>query len=60
VTPTAHDPHASILVDGTPVTSGTASRVIDLSSGAATVAIAVFAEDGIGSNTYTLHITSTR
>jgi polygalacturonase/pectin methylesterase-like acyl-CoA thioesterase/uncharacterized protein YjdB len=57
VTPTARDPHASILVNGAPVASGTASPAIDLSSGAATVAIAVLAEDGLTSITYTLDIT---
>lgn len=57
VTPTARDPHASIRVDGAAVASGTASPPIDLSSGGASVAIAVVAEDGITSITYTLDIT---
>ena len=56
VTPTARDPHASILVNGAPVASGTASP-IDLSAGSASVAISVIAEDGITSITYTLAIT---
>jgi len=57
VTPTVHDPHASVLVNGTLVASGTASAPIDLRSGSAAVAVAVFAEDGITSITYTLAIT---
>ncbi|HEY6173827.1 MAG TPA: pectinesterase family protein, partial [Kofleriaceae bacterium] len=57
VTPTARDPHASILVNGAPVASGSASPAIDLSAGSASVAITVIAEDGITSITYTLAIT---
>ncbi|HEY0985898.1 MAG TPA: pectinesterase family protein [Kofleriaceae bacterium] len=57
VTPTARDPSATILVNGAPVASGTPSGTIDLSAGAATVAIAVLAEDGVTSITYTLDIT---
>jgi len=62
VTPTAHDPHASIQVDGAPVTSGTPSAPIDLGApgaGSATVDVTVTAEDGITSITYTLDITVT-
>jgi pectate lyase len=63
VTPTARDPHASILVNGAPVASGTASAPIDLTAGlsdgagVATVLVTVIAEDGITSITYTLDIT---
>ncbi|HMG24858.1 MAG TPA: glycosyl hydrolase family 28 protein, partial [Kofleriaceae bacterium] len=59
VTPTARDPHATIRVNGVLVASGTASPpgTIDLGSGAATVAIAVTAEDGVTQLTYTLAIT---
>ncbi len=63
VTPTAHDPHASILVNGAAVASGSASAPIDLTSGlpggagVATVLVTVIAEDGITSITYTLDIT---
>src|SRR5213078_795906 len=57
VTPTAHDLHAAILVNGVPVASGTTSPPIDLSSGAATALVTVIAEDGITSITYTLDIT---
>jgi hypothetical protein len=57
VTPTAHDPLATIQVNGAVVASGTASAPIDLSAGSATVSIAVTAEDGTTSITYTLHIT---
>ncbi|HET7506389.1 MAG TPA: pectinesterase family protein [Kofleriaceae bacterium] len=58
VTPTSRDPHASIRVNGTPVASG-APVPIDLGAGAATVTIAVLAEDGLTSITYTLEITVT-
>jgi polygalacturonase len=56
VTPTARDPNALILVNGAPAASG-APAPIDLSAGAATVAIVVIAEDGVTSITYTLDIT---
>src|SRR6185503_6438578 len=46
VTPTARDPNAAILVNGAPVASSTPAP-IDLSAGAATVAIVVTAEDGV-------------
>jgi polygalacturonase/uncharacterized protein YjdB len=59
VTPTAHDPKASIQVNGAAVASGSASAPIDLSSGAATVSIKVTAQDGT-STTYTLNITVTQ
>jgi polygalacturonase/uncharacterized protein YjdB len=57
VTPTAHDPKASITVNGAAVASGTASALIDLSAGTATVVVTVLAQDGVTSNTYTLDIT---
>jgi pectate lyase len=57
VTPTAHDPHATIRVNGAAVTSGTASAPIDLSTGAATVSVAVLAEDATTTLVYTLEIT---
>ncbi|MGH2897110.1 MAG: cadherin-like beta sandwich domain-containing protein, partial [Solirubrobacteraceae bacterium] len=57
VTPTARDASATILVNGAPVASGTASAPIDLSAGAAMVSIVVTAEDGLTSITYTLSIT---
>jgi uncharacterized protein YjdB len=56
VTPTARDPNALILVNGAPVASG-APAPIDLSAGAAMVAIVVIAEDGVTSITYSLDIT---
>jgi len=57
VTPTAHDPTATIRVNGAAVVSGTASAPIDLSSGRATVTVVVTAEDGVTAITYTLDIT---
>jgi polygalacturonase len=62
VTPIAHDPHATIKVNGSPVGSGSPSPtgLIDLSSGSATVVIVVTAEDGTTTRTYTLHITVTQ
>jgi polygalacturonase len=60
VTPTARDPHASILVNGAAVASGTPSATIDLSAGAATVSVVVTAEDGTSTVTYTLMITVDR
>ena len=57
VTPTAHDPAATIRVNGVVVASGAASAPIDLSAGHATVAVAVTAEDAVTTITYTLEIT---
>ena len=57
VTPTAHDPRASIQVNGAAVASGTASAPIDLSAGTATVLVTVTAQDGTTKVTYTLDIT---
>lgn len=56
ITPTANDPRATISVNGSAMASGSAFG-IDLSTGSATVLIAVTAEDGATSMTYTLHIT---
>jgi polygalacturonase len=60
VTPTAHDPKASIQVNGAAVASGSASAPIDLVSGAAIVLVKVTAQDGVTSTTYTLDITVTQ
>jgi pectate lyase len=59
VTPTAHDPRATVTVNGVAVASGSPSPTgaIDLGSGSGTVAIVVTAEDGTTQTTYTLQIT---
>ena len=56
VTPTAYDPDATVTVNGTAVTSGTASGIINLNAGSNTITIAVTAENSI-TKTYTINIT---
>ena len=57
LTPTTADPTATIAVNGTPVTSGTASGAILLAVGANTITTKVTAQDGITTVTYTLTVT---
>ncbi len=58
VTPTATDGNATIAVNGTAVTSGSASTAITLTAGAATdIAVVVTAEDGTTTQTYDLAVT---
>ncbi len=57
VTPTAESGNASITVNGTAVTSGSASEDITLSTGANTITIIVTAEDGTTTKTYTITVT---
>ena len=58
VTPTTADTGASVTVDGTAVTSGTASGAIALTAGVAkAIAIVVTAEDGTTTKTYTVTVT---
>jgi hypothetical protein len=56
VTPTAVDPGASISVNDSPVSSGTASGSISLSVGANNIYITVTAGDGITAKTYTVTV----
>lgn len=57
VTPTASDANATITVNGTAITSGTASGDIALTVGANTVTIVVTAQDGTTAQTYTVSVT---
>jgi len=56
VTPTASDPEATINVNGTTVSSGTASAPIALAVGANTISIAVTASDGVTIKIYTITV----
>jgi len=58
VTPTKSDVNASITVNGTPVTSGSASGAIALSVGSNTVTVVVTAQDA-STKTYTITISRT-
>jgi hypothetical protein len=57
VTPTAEDTKATIKVNGTVVSSGTASPAIPLSVGTNTITVAVTALIGGGVSTYTITVT---
>jgi hypothetical protein len=57
VTPTANESHASITVNGTAVTSGSASQAIPLDAGKNTLTIIVTAEDATTTKTYTITLT---
>ena len=57
VTPTTTDAHATVTVNGTAVTSGHASASLPLSEGDNTITIAVTAEDGVTTKTYTATVT---
>jgi alpha-tubulin suppressor-like RCC1 family protein len=57
VTPTVTDPTSTVAVNGVPVTSGTASTSIPLAVGANPIAIAVTAQDGVTTSTYTVTVT---
>jgi uncharacterized protein with beta-barrel porin domain len=56
-TPTVNESHATVTVNGTPVTSGTASVAIPLNVGANTIATVVTAQDGTTTATYTTTVT---
>jgi gliding motility-associated-like protein len=56
VTPTAHNSNATVKVNGTLVTSGTASAAIPLMAGNNIINIVVTAPDGVTTNTYTLTV----
>jgi gliding motility-associated-like protein len=57
ITPTASDPGASVKVNGTTVSSGTASPAILLSVGPNAITIAVTGSDGVSMYTYTVTVT---
>jgi len=54
VTPTLNNPHAIIKVNGTTITSGTASSAIPLNVGDNAISTIVTAQDGITHKTYTV------
>ncbi len=57
ITPTAADPTASIMVNGTAVASGVASAPIPLAVGNNTITTVVTAQDGVTTKTYTTVVT---
>jgi gliding motility-associated-like protein len=57
MTPTTQDPNATVKVNGTTVTSGTASASIPLATGANTITTVVTAQDGTTSHTYSITVT---
>jgi len=57
ITPTAADAGSTITVNGTPVTSGTASAAIPLSPGGNTITTVVTAPGGAPQTTYTVVVT---
>lgn len=57
VTPTVNQADATVTVNGTGVTSGTASSSIDLAIGDTAISVVVTAEDGSTTQTYTVAVT---
>nr|WP_245954832.1 S-layer homology domain-containing protein [Paenibacillus flagellatus] len=57
VTATVYDPMATVTVNGTPVTSGTASQAIPLNVGYNKIEVTITAEDGVTKKTYTVEVT---
>ncbi|WCN37300.1 cadherin-like beta sandwich domain-containing protein [Aneurinibacillus uraniidurans] len=57
VTPTLSDSNATVTVNGTVVTNGTASGGIALTVGSNTITVVVKAQDGMTTKTYTITIT---
>jgi uncharacterized repeat protein (TIGR02543 family) len=57
VTPTRNQANATIAVNGTPVTSGSASSAIALSVGSNTINVVVTAQDGTTTSTYAITVT---
>jgi len=57
VTPTIEYSGATVKVNGTSVTSGSASQAISLSSGTNTIPVVVTAADGTTTKTYTITVT---
>ncbi len=56
VTPTVHEAHATVTVNGTSATSGTASGDISLNVGSNTIPVTVTAQDGSTTKTYTVAV----
>ncbi|HTD98009.1 MAG TPA: gliding motility-associated C-terminal domain-containing protein [Mucilaginibacter sp.] len=56
LTPTTTDSNATVTVNGTAVTSGTASGDIPLTLGDNTITVVVTAQDGVTTDTYTLNV----
>ncbi len=56
-TPTLHDPAASVLVNGMPVASGSASPAIPLDVGSNLINVVVTTQDGATTNVYTITVT---
>jgi len=57
LTPTTNEANATVTVDGTAVTSGTASGSISLNVGDNAIDVVVTAEDGATTQTYTITVT---
>jgi len=57
ITPTASDPSATLKVNNTAVSSGSASAPLVLNLGVNAITIAVTSPDGTTNNTYTINIT---
>jgi gliding motility-associated-like protein len=57
VTPATADPNATITVNGTAVTSGSASQALPLVAGPNTITTVVTAQDGVTKITYTVVVT---
>lgn len=57
ITPTVSESNASVTVNGTAVTSGTASAALPLIVGANTITTVVTAQDGTTTKTYTVTVT---
>jgi gliding motility-associated-like protein len=57
ITPTAGDPAQTIIVNGTAVTSGSASQSLPLVVGPNTITVVATAQDGVTSKTYTIVVT---
>ncbi len=57
ITPTASDAGATIVVNGTPVSSGSLSSTIALAAGSNTITTVVTAQDGTTQKTYSLTVT---
>ena len=56
VTPTVEDASATVKVNGTTVTSGSASGAITLAAGSNTITVVVTAPDGTTTKTYTINV----
>ena len=57
VTPTSNQANATITVNGTSVTSGSASSAISLNVGSNVITVVVTAQDGVTTSTYTVSVT---